>query len=46
MGRSHFGTKNIVWTNLVEVHLMMLHTEFQGSRPCGFRRDDFDFFFQ
>ena len=20
---------------------MMLHTKYQGSRPCGFRREDF-----
>ena len=24
-------------TNLTEVHYTMLHTKYQGSRPCGFR---------
>ena len=23
---------------------MMLHTKYQGSRPCGFRREDFFMF--
>ena len=26
---------------LVEVHFMILHTKTQGSRPCGFRQEDF-----
>ena len=45
MGRGHFGAWTIVWTDLVVgVHLMILHTKFQGFRPCGFRQDDFDLF--
>ena len=27
--------------NLVEVHLVMLHTKYQGFRPHGFRQEDF-----
>ena len=27
--------------NLVEVHYMMQHTKYQGSRPLGFRQEDF-----
>ena len=27
--------------NLEEVHEAMLHTKYQGSRPCGFRQDFF-----
>ena len=23
---------------------MMLHTKYQGSRPCGFRQEDFSMF--
>ena len=23
---------------------MMLHTKYQGSRPCGFREEDFSYF--
>ena len=34
-----FGPRGIIWTNLVEVHSMMLHTKYQGSRPCGFRQE-------
>ena len=26
---------------MVEVHWLMLHTKYQGSRPCGFRQEDF-----
>ena len=25
---------------------MMLHTKYQGSRPCGFRQEDFFIFFR
>ena len=31
-----FCTKDIIWTNLLEVHQMMLHTTYQGSRPRDF----------
>ena len=27
-------------TNLVEVHLVMLHTQYQSSRPYGFRKEN------
>ena len=30
--------------NMVEVHWLMLHTKYQGSRPCGFRQEDFLFY--
>ena len=40
-GMAIFGTRGLIWTNLVEVHQMMLHTKYQGSRPCGFRQEDF-----
>ena len=26
---------------VTEVHEVMLHTKHQGSRPCGFRQEDF-----
>ena len=40
-GRASFGHRGIIWANLVEVHLVMLHTQYQGSRHCGFRQEDF-----
>ena len=40
-GRAHFWPRGIIWTNLVEVHLMMIHTKYQDSRPCDFRQEDF-----
>ena len=39
-----FDPRGIIRTNLVKVHLVMLHTKYQCSRPCGFRLDFFPFF--
>ena len=36
-GWAIFGPRGIIWTNLVEVHWVMLHTKYQGYRPSGFR---------
>ena len=36
-----FGPRGIIRTNLVEVHQVMLHTEYLDSRPYGFRQEDF-----
>ena len=35
-----FGPRGIVYTNLLEVHKVMLHTKYQSSRPYGFRQED------
>ena len=46
-GKAIFGPRGIILTNLVEmveVHYMMLHTKYQGSKPCGFRQEDFFMF--
>ena len=43
-GGTIFGPRGIIWTNLVDVHYAMLHTKYQGSRPCGFRQEDFSCF--
>ena len=40
-GRSHIGPRGIIWTNLVEVHKVMLHTKYQGPRPYVFRQENF-----
>ena len=40
-GRAIFGPRDIICTNLVRVHYVMLHTKYQGCRPCGFRQEDF-----
>ena len=32
------------FTNLLEVHKVMLHTKYQSSRPYGFRQEDFFMF--
>ena len=37
-GGAIFG---IYLTNLVDVYLVMLHTKYQDSMPCGFRQKDF-----
>ena len=34
------GLSGIIFTNLVEVHKVMLLTKYQGFRPCGFRQED------
>ena len=39
-----FGPRGIIWTNLVDVYLVILHTKYQGSRPYGFRREAFFMF--
>ena len=39
-----FGPRGIIKTSSVEVHMMMLHTKYQDSRPCGFRQEDFFMF--
>ena len=43
-GWAIFGPRGIVWTNLVVVYQMMLHSKYQGSRPCGFRQEEFFMF--
>ena len=40
-GVAIFGPRGQIWTNLVEVHRMMLHTKYQG---LGFRQEDFFMF--
>ena len=36
-GNAFFGPRGIIFgTNVVEIHQMMSHTKYQGSRPCGF----------
>ena len=40
-GGTIFDPRLIIWTNLVEDHLVMLNTKNQGSWPCGFRQDEF-----
>ena len=39
-GGTIFGPMDIILTNFVDVHKVMLHTKYQGSRPCGFRQED------
>ena len=36
-----FYPSGIIFTNLVEVHLLMLIIKYQGSGPRGFRQEDF-----
>ena len=43
-GVAIFGPRGLIRTNFIEVHQMMLHTKYQGSRPCGFRQEDFFMF--
>ena len=38
-GRTIFGPKVKICIKFVEVHWVMLHTTFQGSKPCSFRKD-------
>ena len=33
------GGHNLI--NLAEVHKVMLHIKYQGSKPCGFRQEEF-----
>ena len=43
-GRGHFWPLGHYLNNLVEVHQVMLHAKYQGSRPYGFRQEDFFMF--
>ena len=43
-GGAIFSPRGIILTNLVEVHWVMLHIKYQGSRPSGFRQADFKVF--
>ena len=43
-GVAIFDPRGLIRTKLVEVHQMMLQTNYQGSRPCGFRQEDFFMF--
>ena len=43
-GVAFFGPRGLISTNLVEVNQMMLHTKYQGTRPCGLRQEDFFMF--
>ena len=36
-----FSSKSIIWTNWVEVHLVMLYTKYQGSKPASFKQEYF-----
>ena len=38
-GGAILGPGVMVLTNLVESHMVMLHTKYQSSRLCGFRED-------
>ena len=40
-GGAIFGPRGIIGIGLVEVHLVILLTKYLGSRPCGFRQEDF-----
>ena len=42
-GGAIFDPRGIIWTHFVEVHYVMLHTKYQGSRPYGFRQVFFTF---
>ena len=40
-GQAIFGPRGIIWRNVVGVYKMMLHTNYQGSRFCGFGQEEF-----
>ena len=42
-GRGILGHRAIVYTNLVEVHWVMLQTKYPGSMPIGSRQNIFIF---
>ena len=44
-GGAIFGPGVIILTNLMEVHLMMVHAKYQGYRLNDYRADDFQRFF-
>ena len=39
-GGAIFGLRGMIWTSLVEVNHVMLHTKYQDSRPYGFRQEE------
>ena len=41
LAQGHFGPRGIIYTTLLEVYKVMLHTKYKGSSPCGFRQEDF-----
>ena len=41
MGVAILGPGVIILTNLVERHVVILHTKYKSSRLCGFRKEDF-----
>ena len=43
-GGTIFDPRCIIKINLVEVHLLMLNTKYQGSLLCSFRQEDFSHF--
>ena len=43
-GGTSFIPRGIIWTNLVEVHFVMLHTKYQRSTTSSFIREDFQIF--
>ena len=44
-GGAIFGPWGIIWTNLVEVYQVVLHTKYQSSWPYAFRQEDFSMSF-
>ena len=40
-GDAIFGPRGLILPNLAVVHLVMIHTRYQGSKPCGFEQDEF-----
>ena len=40
-GGTIFSPRAIILRNMKEVDYVMLHTNYQGSRLCGFRQEDF-----
>ena len=44
VGGAIFGPRDIIWTNLLKIYWFMLHTKYQGFRPCGFRQEDYSWF--
>ena len=40
-GWDHFWPQGHYFKNLVDVYLVILHTNYESSRPCCFRQEDF-----
>ena len=40
-GEGHVCPTDVIQKKRVEVYKVMLHTKYEGSMPCGFRREDF-----